>query len=111
LEWLTSWWLRAGAGLVAISFAGMATAHASAAALPGDPLYGIKQLGEEVELWQAHTDDARATVLLHQADLRLDEITRLVHDGRLTEVRATAQRYDDAVRRAGAALDSAGRDG
>lgn len=100
------WLLRAAAGLVAASVAGFATLNASASALPGDPLYAVKQATETLSLQLAAGDEARVLALLRQADARLDETARLVRQGRTTDAVQVAQRYDDAVDRATAALVS-----
>src|SRR5207302_4502594 len=72
---------------------------ASANALPGEPLYGIKQAQEELGVRLAPDDQARALALLHQADARLDETARLLHAGRTDEVAQTTQRFDEVIDR------------
>ncbi|HYY90082.1 MAG TPA: DUF5667 domain-containing protein, partial [Chloroflexota bacterium] len=93
-------WRAAGGGLLAAVLAVAATLSASASALPGEPLYGIKQAQEELEVRLAPDDQARALALLDQADARLDETARLLRLGRTAEVAQTAQRFDDIVERA-----------
>src|SRR5207302_8826616 len=77
-----------------------ATLTASANALPGEPLYGLKQAQEALEVRFAADDQARALALLGQADARLDETTRLLGQGRTDAAVATTQRFDQSVERA-----------
>jgi hypothetical protein len=100
------WIMRAAAALGALSAAGVATAHASSNALPDEPLYTIKQLGEQVSVQLASSDTARAEILLDQADVRLNETLRLNALGRGAAVADTLQRYDAAVLRAKALLEN-----
>ena len=78
----------------------VATLSASANALPGEPLYGVKQAQEELGVRLAHDDQARTLVLLGQADARLDEAARLLQQGRTDQVAQTTQRFDDILDRA-----------
>jgi len=91
------WSARFAAGIAALSLAGAAAASASASALPGEPLYVIKEAGEALAVQTAPGDAARQQVLLRQAHIRLDETARLLEQGRDTEAAATALRYDEAV--------------
>jgi hypothetical protein len=97
------WSARLAAGIATLSLAGAAAVNASASALPGEPLYAIKQAGEALAVQAAYGDEARQQVLLRQADTRLDETAWLLEQGRDTEAAATALRYDEAVDRAAAA--------
>jgi uncharacterized protein DUF5667 len=98
------WFLRSVGGLVAAGLTAAATLTASASALPGEPLYGVKQAREEVAVRMAADDEARALALLLQANARLDETTRLLQQGRTQDAVQTAQRYDDSVDRATSTL-------
>ncbi|MBV9132991.1 MAG: hypothetical protein JO318_09840, partial [Chloroflexi bacterium] len=95
-------WLRRGGlgGLLAAALVAAATLTASASALPGDALYGVKQVREELGVRFAPSDDARALALLQAANTRLDETTRLLQEGRTDQVSQTTQQYDDALNRA-----------
>jgi hypothetical protein len=93
------WTARFAAGLTALSFAGAAAASASASALPGDTLYPVKQATEAVAVQLATTDSARQDILLHQADTRLDETTRLLEQGRDVDATLATARYDETVAR------------
>lgn len=93
LPWLT----RAAVALVALGVAGSTTLNASASALPGEPLYSVKQAREALALRMAPNDEARAEALLRQADARLLEATTLLQRGRMADAAAVAARYDTVV--------------
>jgi len=95
------WIWRGGiGGLLAAALLAAATLTASANALPGEPLYSVKQVREEIGLRLAPDDQARALALLNQADMRLDETARLLQEGRTDQVAQSTQRFDDARDRA-----------
>jgi hypothetical protein len=94
---LACWGMRLGVGLTTVSVFGAAAASASANALPGEPLYPIKQAGEVLAVQLAPGDAARQQVWLNQADTRLDETARLLEQGRDTEASASIGRYDAAL--------------
>jgi hypothetical protein len=94
------WLLRGTAGLFAAVMAITATLTASASALPGEPLYSLKQAQEELGVRLAADDQARALALLRRADARLDETARLLQQGRTEAALETTQRYDQVVVRA-----------
>jgi hypothetical protein len=95
------WLWRGGlGGLFAAVLVAAATLTASASALPGDALYGVKQVREELGVRFAPNDDARALALLQAANTRLDETARLLQQGRTDQVAQTTQQYDDALNRA-----------
>lgn len=97
----TPWLARVAAAFFAVILVGGGTLTASANALPGDALYGVKQASEALTLQLASDDVARARAYLAQAEARLEELTRLLEQGRETEAATTASRYD-AVRRSAA---------
>jgi hypothetical protein len=99
LGWL---WRGGLGGLVAAALVVPATVTASASALPGEPLYSVKQVREEIGLRFAPDDQARTLALLNQADARLDETARLLQSGRTDHVAMTTQRFDDVLDRAAA---------
>ncbi len=93
-------WLRRGAlgGLLAAALAAAATLTASASnALPGDPIYSVKQVQEAIAVRIAPDDHARALVLLGEADTRLSETARLLQEGRTDAVAQTTAQFDNAV--------------
>jgi uncharacterized protein DUF5667 len=96
-ERMLAWVSRFAAGLAACGVVSAAAATASASALPGDPLYVVKQDGEALALRLTFTEAARQQVLLAQADTRLDETAQLLQQGRLSEAAASAARYQDVV--------------
>ena len=96
----TVWARSATAGLLAAVLAAAATLTASASALPGDPLYSLKQAQEELGVRLAPDDQERSLALLRQADARLDETARLLRLGRTVDAAETTQRYDQVLERA-----------
>jgi hypothetical protein len=94
------WLLRLSAGLLSAALAIAATLSVSANALPGEPLYSLKQAQEELGVRLAADDQARTLALLRRADARLDETTRLLVQGRTDEAMLTTHRYDQVVQRA-----------
>jgi uncharacterized protein DUF5667 len=100
---IRQWAVRLVASMVALGATGFAAAGASASALPGDPLYPVKQVTEAAALQLAPTDSTRQDVLLQQADTRLDETARLLDQGRDSDAAVTVARYGQTL----AALASA----
>jgi hypothetical protein len=96
----STWMWRSSAGLLAAVLGVTATLTASASALPGEPLYNLKQAQEELSVRLAPDDQARALALLGRADARLDETARLLLQGRTTAALETTQRYGQNVERA-----------
>jgi hypothetical protein len=64
--------------LLAVVAAGGGTLYAASKSLPDSPLYRIKLAAEETRLWFAFNDEAKADILLDQAETRVDEIMALV---------------------------------
>jgi hypothetical protein len=91
---------RCGASLLTALIAGAATLTASASALPGQPLYGLKQAQEELGVRLAGDDQSRALALLKRADARLDETARLLEMGRANDAALAAHQYDTTVQHA-----------
>lgn len=94
------WMMGGGAVLVAAALVASATVSASASALPGDPLYGLKKAQEELNMRLAADDQARVLSMLQHADARLDETSRLIAQGRAEDAAATTQQYDQTIQRA-----------
>jgi Domain of unknown function (DUF5667) len=63
----------AAAALLAFGLAGWGAGRVAAAALPGDPLYGVKRAQEWVAYTTAPSDERRGVVLAATADHRLSE--------------------------------------
>jgi hypothetical protein len=74
--------LRTGAILLVVLAAGAIPVVASANALPGDPLYGLKREVEDVQLQFAFSEAARETLLERYNLLRIQELDDLIDDGR-----------------------------
>jgi len=95
-------WRRLFGGAIA---AGLAlalvggTLGASAASLPGDTLYPLKQWTEQAQLSLAGSDTSRAQLQLDLLARRLDEINRLVQQGRPVpaSVLETVQQRSDNI--------------
>jgi hypothetical protein len=104
---ISAWWARVAAAVSVVALAGAATASASASALPGDALYPIKQIGEQVALATARDASAQQDVLFDEAAARLDETGRLLEQGREADAGASALRYSDTLARTADASDEA----
>ncbi|HEY0890406.1 MAG TPA: DUF5667 domain-containing protein [Nocardioides sp.] len=87
--------LGAAIGVFALIGATGATAVASEGALPGDTLYPIKRLVEDVRAGVSMDDGARAGRLLAQADTRLLEVNELTARGADEEAEAIADALQD----------------
>lgn len=66
--------LRYGAGLLAALSASAGTVYAASSSLPGDKLYPVKQIKEEVEIKVAVTPQAKAEVQAKHAKERIREV-------------------------------------
>jgi hypothetical protein len=95
-------------GFVVVSGTGVAAAAESSAALPGDTLYPLKRVGEQVQLVLATSPRAKGTEHLVLAKHRLDEVRALLHDHpggtTVTPVVTSTLATMDAETRAGARL-------
>src|ERR1043166_2594349 len=83
--------------MVALGATGFAAAGASASALPGDPLYPVKQVTEAAALQLEPTDSIRQDLLIHHAGARLDETARLLDQGRDSDAASAIDRYDQTL--------------
>ncbi|MGA2821683.1 MAG: DUF5667 domain-containing protein [Anaerolineales bacterium] len=95
VHWRTAFALSILTVFLLSLFVGGGLTVASAEALPGDPLYGVKLTGEEVILALPHTPASLAELELTYAELRLSEIHALAARGRLDE---SAQPLNSASR-------------
>lgn len=93
--------LAAAAILVLV---GAGATSAAASSLPGDPLYGVKRAGEDMQLALTFDDVARMQLLAQFADRRLDELAAIANQ-RPTGAPTATQEYADAVERFADALD------
>jgi hypothetical protein len=103
---ISDWFARVAAVVSVVALAGAATASASASALPGEPLYAIKEAAQQVALATATNDAARQQVLLWQAATRLEETSRLLEQGRDAEAGQSAMRYGDVLETTSSALEA-----
>jgi uncharacterized protein DUF5667 len=105
-QWLFATpWLRptlAAAVLAVFVVAGATSAAASS--LPGDPLYGVKRAGEDVQLAFTFDDVARMHLLSEITDRRLAELAEIAKQRPDSAPTATAE-YSDAVDRFADAVD------
>lgn len=95
LHWRTAFALSIVAVFLLSLFVGSGLTVASAEALPGDPLYGVKIASEAVILALPQTPGSRAELELTYAERRLNEIHTLAARGRLDE---SAQPLNSASR-------------
>ncbi len=88
---LNVWRWAAAACVAFFLFAGGVTASA-AWSVPGDPLYGVKQVIEQVELGAAFSPAAKASVYLNHAERRAHEALLLLSREQPVESLITAAR-------------------
>jgi hypothetical protein len=92
----------AALAILVFVFAGATSAAASS--LPGDPLYAVKRLGEDVRLALTFDDVARTRLLSELTDRRLEELAEIAKNRPASAPTAT-QEYADAVSDFANALD------
>ncbi len=93
--------------IAGLLFGGGATVAAAQDALPNEPLYQIKLLNEDAQLWLAADPAAEINLLLEQAQTRTEEMTALAAQGIVPDealVTRTQERIQQALRIA-ASLD------
>lgn len=92
--------------LVAVFLFGGAgiTAYAAQSALPGDALYGVKTGVEQTRVSLAGDAADRAQLSLAFAERRLDEIARLIANGRYSDIAQAVEEYEQYVQQAIAEL-------
>lgn len=97
------WASSAAATLVALGLAGTLTVGASASALPGDALYPVKRLGEDVQLSLAQNDEAKLRLRLRLLDERLKEALSLTVRGEAARANEAASAYAETLEQLDAA--------
>jgi hypothetical protein len=85
--------------LAAVGLGGLGVVSASAGALPGDGLYGLKRGLEEVRLVLTIDPQAETDLLSQYADERLEEIQVLSDEGRLDDLETAVEVYAAAIGR------------
>lgn len=76
-------WTAVAASLVlVVLFGGAGTVVASANALPGDPLYPVKELREEARVWLTRSPEERIALYSSLVKERVSELKRLVEGER-----------------------------
>ena len=98
-------WLRPAlaAVLIGVLVVGGAT-NAAASSQPGEPLYGLKRVSEDVQVALTFDDLARMQLLSDLTDRRLDELAKIAGENPSAAPTATAE-YADAVERFANAVD------
>ncbi len=87
--------------VVTVLFGGSAaTVLAAQSAIPGDALYGVKTTIEQTRLSLARDAASRADLQLQFAERRLQEIEKLVAEGRYQNIQAATQEFEAHVRNA-----------
>jgi hypothetical protein len=92
----------AAAAILLIVVAG--ATNAAASSLPGEPLYAVKRVTEDVQLALTFDDVARMELLSRLTDRRLAELAEIAKNRPSSATTAT-QEYADAVERFADALD------
>jgi hypothetical protein len=108
VHWRTAFALSILAVFLVSLFVGGGLTVASAEALPGDPLYGIKVTGEEVVLALPRAPGSRAELELTYADRRLSEILALAARGRLSESAQPLSSASNDLERAASIVEDLG---
>lgn len=108
IHWRTTFALSIVAVFLLSLFVGGGLTVASADALPGDPLYGVKITGEAVVLALPQAPGSRAELELTYADRRLSEILALAARGRLGESAQPLSSASNDLERAASIVEDLG---
>ncbi len=91
-------WAAVAATLaVALMLGGSGTVLASGYSIPGDALYPVKQVREEVRLWLTWSPEAKVDMYTRLVNKRADEIRTLAAAGRAGSSGIAAGRLEDHV--------------
>ena len=85
--------------IAGLLFGGNATVAAAQDDLPNDPLYPIKLLGEDVNLWLITDPLPEAEMLMQQAQTRMEEMQALASEG-ITPPAELSKRAQERIQRA-----------
>jgi hypothetical protein len=93
--------------MAGLLFGGGATVAAAQDELPNQPLYQLKLMSEEANMWFAFTPDARIEKLMEQAQTRLQEMKKMADEGLVppAELQLRAQERIEQALRIAAGLD------
>ena len=91
------WAAMAAALVVALMLGGSGTVFAAGYSVPGDALYPVKQVREEVQLWLTWSPEAKVEMYTSLVNQRADEIRALAAAGRVSSVGIAADRLGDHV--------------
>ncbi len=91
-------WAAVAAGLaVVLMLGGSGTVLAAGYSIPGDALYPVKQVREEVRLWLTWSPEAKVDMYTRLVNKRADEIRTLAAAGRAGSSGIAAGRLEDHV--------------
>ncbi len=91
-------WAAVAATLaVALMLGGSGTVLAAGYSIPGDALYPVKQVREEVQLWLTWSPEAKVDMYTRLVNKRADEIRTLAAAGRASSSGIAAGRLEDHV--------------
>ncbi len=91
------WAAMAATVAVALLLGGSGTVLAAGYSVPGDALYPVKQVREEVELWLTWSPEAKVDMYTRLVNKRADEIRALAAAGRAGSSGIAAGRLEDHV--------------
>jgi hypothetical protein len=94
-EWQQRWAVAAAAVIMVILVGGGTTVAASSNTMPDDFLYPVKLAVEDVRLRFAGSDINKAELQAEFADRRVDEMARMVEEGKWGKVESTAERLSN----------------
>ena len=88
-----------------VATASVGTAAAASSAVPGQPLYRIKEFTEEVRLWMERSDEAKVGIYTRFIKERADELKELAETGRSHRSVIALERLEDQITEANALID------
>ena len=76
---------------------GTGTVLAAGSSVPGDPLYAVKELREDVSLWFARSPEAKVDIYTRLVKQRAEELMELAVDGKAGSASSVAARLEEHV--------------